>query len=325
MEKDKDINTWFHYMSKNNFCENSDKKFIEYRKKWQSWPKTFNIGDFPLFLDIEVTNACNLKCPFCVTTISGDKYEKGFITKYHVEKIIDEGANNGLYGIKFNIRGEPLLHKFIDYFVYYAKQNNMVDVYFNTNAVFLTDIMSNKLIDAGLDRISVSFEGYTKEIYERNRVGSNYELVLKNVKELQKIKKRRNVNYPKVRVQTVKLPEIDMQQYKNFWESIADEVAYLDYKDMDIKKIDIISLWKCPQIWQRMAVLWNGDIFPCNHDDNCFLNLGNINNVSIKDSWNSLYVQRLRDIHRKGLAHTIKACDGCYLRDAEISKINKGE
>lgn len=32
------------------------------------------------------------------------------------KKIIDEGAEYGLYGCKFNIRGEPLLHKEIAQF-----------------------------------------------------------------------------------------------------------------------------------------------------------------------------------------------------------------
>ncbi len=315
-----DINTWFHYLGGNETPYRVDEKFKEYRKKWRDWPKTFKIGEFPLFLDIEVTNFCNLNCPFCATTMAKNKYSKGFITNIHVKKIIDEGAEHGLYGVKFNIRGEPLLHPLIDSFICYAKKKGMIDVYFNTNAMLLSDSMCYKLIDAGLDRISISFEGYTKDFYEINRVGANFEKVIENIQNLKKIKKKLNVKHPRIRIQTIKLPEIDLERYKNFWEDVVDEVAYLDYKDMGVKNKGKISSWKCHELWQRMAVLWNGDIYPCNHDDNLLMKLGNIEDTFITDVWNSSYVSHIRNMHRSGKSHFIEACDGCYLRNSEILK-----
>ncbi len=317
----KSINTWFHHLSGENLFNKNDEKFIEYRRRWEEQPITFGIGDFPLFIDIEVTNKCNLRCPFCSTTISGNRNKKGFISKENVEKIIDEGSNNGLYGVKFNVRGEPLLNKNIDYFVEYAKRKGLIDVYFNTNALLLTEEMSNRLIDAGLDRISISFEGYTKEVYEQNRVGSNYEKVLKNIEKLRSIKNRLNVQHPKIRVQTIEINDsFSIKGYQNFWKDKVEEVAFLDYKDMGVKNKGVISSWICPQLWQRMAVLWDGTILPCNHDDELLINLGNIKNISIKESWNSDKLNNLRDKHKKKLSHNIKACNGCFLRDSEIYK-----
>ena len=317
-----DINAWFHHLKGDNLFERDDEKFVEYRKQWQERPKNFDSGDFPLFLDVEVTNACNLMCPYCATTISNGKYKKGFIAKEHVEKMIEEGSRNGLYGIKFNVRGEPLLHPLIDYFVHYAKEHGLIDVYFNTNAMLLTKIMCRKLIDARLDRISISFDGYTKDVYEKNRVGSYFTTVIDNVKCLQNIKKELNVEYPRVRVQTIKLPEIDLDEYGNFWENMADEVAYLDYKDMGQKNKGVVwPAWKCPQLWQRMAVLWNGDIFPCNHDDELKAILGNVNSMSIKEAWFSRKERHMRTVHEHGGGHTLRVCDGCYLRNSEILKI----
>ena len=313
------INTWFHHLSGENLFKKKDKRFIKYRKKWEEWPVIYNIEDFPLFIDIEVTNKCNLKCPFCSTTISGNKNKKGFIFKKYVERIIDEGSDNGLYGVKFNIRGEPLLHSEISYFVKYAKKKGLIDVYFNTNALLLTEEMSNKLIEAGLDRISISFEGYTKEIYESNRVGSNYEKVLNNIEKLQFIKSKLNVKYPRVRIQTIKMDNVfSIEKYKSFWKDKVDEVAFLDYKDMGIKNKGIVSSWSCPQLWQRMSVLWDGTIFPCNHDDECLISLGNIDDISIKECWNSNKLEYLRKMHKNKLAHKIEACDGCFLRNSLI-------
>ena len=49
--------------------------------------------------------------------------------------------------------------------VEYAKRKGIMDVYFNTNATLLTRDVGRKLIKAGLDRFSISFEGTTAEVY----------------------------------------------------------------------------------------------------------------------------------------------------------------
>ncbi|BCB96322.1 radical SAM protein [Dissulfurispira thermophila] len=297
--------------------------FKEYRKKWKEWPETFYVGGFPLFIDVEVTSACNLKCPFCATTFRGNKIKKGFMSFDILKRIIDEGAENNLYGVKFNIRGEPLLHPQIYEFVKYAKDRGLIDVYFNTNAMLLTEEIAKKLIDAGLDRLSISFEGHTKEVYERHRHGAVYETVLLNIEKMQELKKRLGVEHPKLRIQTVMLPEIadGFEEYKKFWADKVDEVAYLDYKVMKDKKKGIQYPWACPQLWQRMAIWWDGTILPCNHDDDGLLNLGNILDTTIKEAWHSEQLNAVRDAHKKGMAHEIAACDGCYLRDSEIVKL----
>ncbi|MBP7506958.1 MAG: radical SAM protein [Prolixibacteraceae bacterium] len=316
-------NANFHHVAGENLFERDDAVFKEYRQKWKEWPETFHVGGFPLFIDIEVTSVCNLRCPFCATTYLGKKIKRGFITFDNVKKILDEGSENSLYGVKFNIRGEPLLHPQIHEFVRYAKEKGLVDVYFNSNAVLLTEKIAEKLIEAHLDRLSISFEGYTKDIYEKNRVGAKYEHVLANIDMIQRLKRRLGVDYPKVRIQTVMLPEIKpmFEDYKIFWSKRVDEVAYLDFKEMKKKHKAVKYPWACPQIWQRMAVWWDGTILPCNHDDEGLIALGNIETTSIKEAWHSEALKRIRDIHRQGNAHTIPACDGCYLRDSEIMKL----
>jgi len=319
------VNANYHYVSGENLFEKKDARFKEYRQKWKGWPEKFYIGGFPLFIDVEVTSICNLKCPFCATTFRGDKIKRGYMSFEVLKRIIDEGADNDLYGVKFNIRGEPLLNPQIDKFVKYAKDKGLIDVYFNTNGMLLTEEMSKRLIDAGLDRISISFEGYTKEVYEKYRRGAVFETVVSNIEKLQILKKSLGVIHPKIRIQTVMLPDIEntFDDYKKFWAQRVDEVGFLDYKEMKKRKKGTKFPWACPQIWQRMAVWWDGTILPCNHDDEGILALGNINDINIKDAWHSDKLNKVREMHRKGLSHIIKACDGCYLRDSEIEKLKK--
>ena len=58
--------------------------YFEYRKQWVDLPKNKIIRNFPLHLDIETTNVCNLKCPMCARTILLSKKEfadQGYMTK----------------------------------------------------------------------------------------------------------------------------------------------------------------------------------------------------------------------------------------------------
>ncbi|MDO8603557.1 MAG: radical SAM protein [Candidatus Omnitrophota bacterium] len=316
-------NSNYHRISGKDLLSSNNVLFSEYREKWKEWPEKFCTGDFPLFIDIETTSVCNLSCSFCATTFRGSQIKKGFMQLDTAKKIIDEGADNNLYGVKFSLRGEPLLHPEIHRFVEYAKKKGLIDVYFNTNAALLSEEISKKLIDTGLDRISISFEGHTKEIYERYRVGSGFEKVVSNIENMQTLKRRYGVKHPKIRVQTVMLPDIEasFDSYKKFWSKRADEVGFLDYKDMKDKKMGVRYPWACSQIWQRMAVWWDGTILPCNHDDDGLLMLGNVMKGSIKKAWRSKKLSEIRNSHRDGRADDVLACDGCYLRDSEILKL----
>ncbi len=320
-----EVNSNFHHIAGCDLNRRPDSRYKEYRKKWSLWPKSLEVGDFPLFIDLEVTSTCNLRCPFCATTFRGRKIKKGFISFKTVRRIIDQGAEKGLFGIKFNIRGESLLHPQIHDFVRYAKKKGLIDVYFNTNAMLLTEGVSRRLIDAGLDRISVSVEGFTEEVYQKHRVGANFNTLLANLQNMQRLKRMLDVEHPRVRIQSVLIDDLKpiINDYRDFWSRRADEVALLDYKEMKTKKRGIKYPWVCPQIWQRMGVFWDGTILPCNHDDDALLSLGNIRSTSIKDAWLSEKMCKIRDLHKQGDAHKLSACDGCYLRDSEILKLRE--
>lgn len=320
------VNANFHHLAGEDLFRRNDHGFKEYRKKWEEWPKNFYVGGFPLFIDIEVTNDCNLRCPFCQYTLKRDKVKRGRITFDIVKKVIDEGADNGLYGVKFNIWGEPLLHPHLHEFIKYAKQKGLVDAYLNTNAMLLNKDVSHKLIAAGLDRISISFEGYTKIVYEKHRIGAKYEKVLSNIENMQALKKRLGVKHPKIRVQAVMLPDMEhnCRAYKDFWAQRADEVGFLDYEDINVKK-GIRHPWACPQLWQRMAIWWDGTLFPCNKDFNVLLSLGNIQQNSIKEAWHSKKLNGIRQAHRNGRAFEIPVCDTCQLRNSAILMLKKRE
>lgn len=300
-----------------------DSRFVEYRRKWDDNPRKLDPGGFPLHLDIEVTSGCNLRCPFCATTYA--KFKNGFMSWDTAKKVLDESGEKGLYACKFNFRGEPLLHKDLGKFISYAKKVGIIDVFFNTNAALLTEEKAKMLIDSGLDRLTVSFEGFEKEVYEGSRVGAVFEEVVRNVERLRELIERSGSKTPKVRVQAVLIPELEgkMPQYVAFWKDKVDQVSYNEMEPsvetvrQSIKKVE--SSWICPYPYQRMTIMWDGTMTACKNDYFGKLALGNINDVSIQEAWVA-GLENLRAVHKQGRAHELDACSECPLRMHEILK-----
>ena len=303
-------------------ASSGDGRFSEYRRRWDENPINQDPGDFPLHLDIEVTSYCNLKCPFCATTYSGSNFKNGFITFRNVKKILDEAGEYNAYACKFNMRGEPLLHRELGSFIRYAKKRGLIDVFFNTNAVLLDGEKAKMLVDSGLDRLTVSLEGFEKTMYEKNRVGAQFETVVANIERLRKLRDSSGSSRPKIRIQAVLIPELRdrMDEFIAFWKDRVDQVSYNDMLDNIPNNIKPVkSSWICPFLYQRMMIMWDGTITTCYNDFFGKSSVGNIESRTIRECWVSAF-DTLRKLHREGRSHEIEACSECPLRMNELTK-----
>ncbi|MBF0456646.1 MAG: radical SAM protein [Nitrospirae bacterium] len=310
--------TLHHDIAGENILDSGDERFTDYRRKWEENPKTLDCGSFPLHLDIETTSVCNLRCPFCRATDLRTAIKQGFMSWETLKKVMDEAGEHGLYACKFNFRGEPLLHKDLFKFIRYAKEKGLVDVFFNTNGTLLTADKAKGLIESGLDRLTVSFEGFEKEMYEKNRVGANFEEVVKNVETLRDLKAQLGSKTPKVRIQAVLIPGLRerLDDFIAFWKDKVDQVSYNEMLDNTLTTISPDATTQpCPFPYQRLMILWDGTITACPYDHNGKLAMGNIHNVSIKEAWTTL-LEPLRKLHKECRAQEIQACAECPQRQS---------
>lgn len=193
---------------------------------------------------------------------------------------------------------------------------------FNTNATLLDEQRAKNLIEAGLDKIICSVDGYTKEVYERLRVGAKFETVLNNIKYLQFLKKKMRSPKPIVRVQMLDNPINHhwLKEYLRFWGRIADQVGVEDALDWRDKEEDATALpnFACAQLWQRLLVLADGDILPCCgamlRGTEKLEVLGNVKDIGISQAWQSDKLNKFRKLHKRGESHKIKMCRFCSLR-----------
>lgn len=311
----------FQSLSDSSVHDNQSEKYQKYRRCWNEYPRSFILRDFPLHLDIEATNHCNLRCTFCDKLPWKNPDSLGFMDFNLFRKIVDEGAEHELWGLKLSYRGEPLLHKNIFEMIRYAKTKGILDVFFNSNGMLLNADVARNLIDAGLDRISISIEGTDSDKFERERVGAKFNVIKNNIEQLLELRVAMGTKHPRIRIQTVKLPGIDLDNYSRFWQPYCDEVAAVDFQDESKRINGETADWACPQLWQRMTIEWDGTVLPCNNDDPRSLSPGNAREKTVHECWHDKEVEQVRLKHKSGRSHEVDDCDGCPWRAHEINKI----
>jgi len=302
------------------------KEYFDYRQKWKEYPQKKIVGYFPLHLDIESTNACNLRCPMCGRNFMKEKI--GYIDLKLYKKIIDEAARYHLPSIKLNYRGEPLLHLELPKMVSYAKEKRILEVQFNTNGLLLNEKKAKEFINAGLDRIIFSFDAAKKETYEKIRRGSNYDIVVNNIKNLVRLRDERGLKRPLVRVQMVKMLENknEIKDFIRLWLPIANRVAVSTLRNpLGTKKK--IEHFPCPQIWQRLMICWDGEMRMCCGDWYGEIVLGNVKKESIYKIWHGKKLNQIRKLHSEGHFNEIPVCARCEVNtprfDPELQKLIK--
>lgn len=305
--------------------ESFPEAYFEYRNEWTNRPDRADYGDFPLHVDIESTNRCNLRCSMC--QIDFDTMESGVMDMELYRKIIAECGENNLPSIKLNYRGEPTINKNIVEMVRLGKKAGIIEVQFNSNGTLLNDKLSNDLIDAGLDRIKFSIDGATPEVYEKIR-GTSYDRVVENVLNLLKIRDEKGKDRPIVYVQMVSMKDNsdEIVKYINFWQDKVNRIGFTRYRSTERKLDDTRRVEKdpvvtvpCPQLWQRLLVTYDGQILMCCGDHKALNPLGNITETTLKKVWNSKQLNEYRMLHLQDRSSEIAACSMCEINrtDAE--------
>ncbi len=299
--------------------------YWDYRRKWEEYPKKQILGDFPIHLDIETTNACNLKCPMCprTTLLRQNRFFKiQFMDFDFYRYLIDQGADHGLSSIKLNYLGEPLLHPDVAKQVKYAKDRGILDVMMNTNATLLTEDLSRALLEAGLDKMFFSFDSHEKEEYEAIRVGASFEKTVENIKNFVKIKNQNGHAGTEARVSMV-LHRNEEEKFKalhRMWEGVVDTIGfgyYVERKPEMIIEQEHVEGFICAQPWQRLFIMADGVVTACCVDEKRAYALGDARKAYLADIWKGERANHLREAHRSGRYFEIAMCRKRYVPVAE--------
>jgi radical SAM protein with 4Fe4S-binding SPASM domain len=266
----------------------------------------------PMSISFEPTTSCNLRCPECPSGLREFTRPTGMLQQDFFEQTIDDIHKELLY-LTFYFQGEPYLNpKFLD-MVKYASSKGIYTAT-STNAHYLNDEKARKTVESGLDRLIISIDGTTQEVYENYRVGGKLDKVLEGARNIVKWKKELKSKTPFVFFQflVVKPNQHQLEDVKRLAKEIGvDQLRFktaqvYDYKDDPnqlIPDIDKYSRYKldargemqvknglsnhCWRLWSANVLTWDGLVVPCCFDKDAQHKLGDLKQRSFREIWQS--------------------------------------
>lgn len=238
------------------------------------------------------------------------------------KKIIREAAELGVHSLKFNFRGESTMHPQFEEITEYAKGLSsgatFIDRLTNSNFNFRLD---REDIFRGLSnqtKVKVSFDSFIEEIFERQRKGSGYFRTIRNIEKFYNYPGRNNeLVVQSVRTNLNKDEDL-FHEIKSRWPeatvSIRDCVegrVNKDLSDTVVRSRDATSRQTCIQAHARLMVRWDGSVGACCPDISGKINIGNANDMHLRDIWKSQVAIQLRKDLKSGRAFDSDPCKSC--------------
>ncbi|MEM9918545.1 MAG: radical SAM/SPASM domain-containing protein [Bacteroidota bacterium] len=277
-----------------------------YVTKWLRRPVQWGL---PMTVSIEPTTACNLRCPECPSGLRAFSRPTGNLKEDFFRQTIDELSDRLLYLI-FYFQGEPYINpNFLD-MVAYAHKKKIYTIT-STNGHFLNDENARKTIESGLDRIIISVDGTTQEVYEQYRKAGRLENVLQGARNLVKWKKKMSSQKPyvifqflvvkpnehqipevyrlaeEIGVDEVKLKTAQVYDYVNGNPLIPTIEKYARYQQLPdgTYKVKNRLLNHCWKLWHSCVITWNGVVVPCCFDKDADHRLGDLKAQTFAQIW----------------------------------------
>ena len=271
------------------------------------------LGGFPPVVRIETTNACNARCTICPhrqLTRPIRQMDDELFTR-----IVDECAAADCREIHLHNFGEPLLDKQLERRVRYAKQKGIKKVKIFCNGSLITEPRARSLIEAGLDEIKISFDGATREEFERIRVPLKFDRVVENVKNLVAL---RGAMGSRMRIKAACCSTTDREATMRSLEKIVDSFSFARVHNWGGDNghgppEDHHRVRKpCSRLWRTFTILVSGDVALCCLDYDGQHLLGRVDaDTSIAEVWQRATYREVRLRHKQARQGEIRLCRNC--------------
>lgn len=270
-------------------------------------------GRRPRMLSVEVTSRCNLNCPFCLVGLQNslpstehDLLPRGLgnMEPALFDKIAGDARDFGIEKVQLHFQGEPLLHRGLPDMVRAVKARGMVTQMF-TNGLPLTERLAEALLDAGLDHLRFSVDGVSEEVYQRNRVGGQFERVRRNMAMMaERARARRSPIRLEWQMIAMRNNEHEIEQARAMAREIGLEFLVKTFAVTSPELVPRnpayqrrLHLKPCTDIYRAIFVYWTGDVVPCCYDIAGKAVVGNLARQSLTEVWNApAYVELRRRI-----------------------------
>lgn len=289
-----------------------------FREAYHRAQKLDGPSDFPLQLDFELNSTCQMKCSHCVHGL-GEPVKKRELSFEAFARVVDEGAEHGLCSVKLNYINEPLLRRDLPRFVRYARSRGVMNVYFATNGLLLTQATARELIDAGLSKVMVSLDATTPGTFSLMRRSTKLPEIEANVRGLIALRDELGAAGPLVRVNFLRTAAnaSEADEFVRRWTGVADAVGFQRQVRMPGVDDDLLGFgedaetFRCSFPFKLLVIDSAGDILPCCTFSGRELPIGNVATMTIAEAWQSAGLRRLKQLHAEGRGLTESVCAHC--------------
>ncbi len=299
--------------------------------------------ELPSSYFIDPSSMCNLNCPLCPTGLKLTKCRKIMSFSLY-KKIIDQIPRKKYIGL-YNW-GEPFLNPNIFEMIKYAKKfSHFVEIHSNFNLQVRSNFYK-KLIESNLDKLVLSIDGTSQKIYSKYRKGGNYNLVLKNLTTLSKVRESYRITEPEIvwkfmvnkynesQIETARHKALELNinfitstiglsddlpdrtlpttitQRKKYW--LPKNKKYI--RSQYIGKYHLpLHAEKCKFLFDSIFIDPQGKVFPCCELSDQNYAFGDLSKASLIDIWNNDIYQYSRSLFDQKKSHEIQTiCADCH-------------
>jgi radical SAM protein with 4Fe4S-binding SPASM domain len=279
-------------------------EWLKYRDIYEQAEKGKEF-DYPVHVEIENIYACNLRCTHCarqyVEHVGLSKMDDVLY-----RKIIKDAVSIGTKAIGFAVWGEVFLDQDVFNKIAFAKDHGIIDIRLHSNGHLIDENIAEKIVDSGITWLSISLDASTQETYSKIR-GGNYKKALTGLANIISAKIKESSLLPKLRVSFVKcsLNEHEADHFLNYFSRYCD-IAIQEFWDpwnilpkyLVPKTAEFVRKQQCFDNFFKVFIRHNGTVVPCCEDMRSNIILGNINNSSLYEIYNSPIAKDLRNQHK---------------------------
>lgn len=196
-----------------------------------------------IFLDPVLT--CNYRCKMCY--FSDEERRKTYrgILGYEDIETIAAGLFHRALKLQIGCGAEPTLHKDLVKIIALGKQHKVPYISITSNGALLTRELLTAVIEAGLNELTLSAHGVTRETYEDLMTNGKFERFQELLADIAEIKK----TYPEFKLRiNYTINNKNLEELSHIWDVVGNEMDILqlrpiqkigntEYQDFDLTRI----------------------------------------------------------------------------------------